>query len=300
MALDLVSPAADRRLLDDGKRTRSMMWIMAIMLFLTVLAAALGLGTLSAAAALDRQITGRMTVQIVEANEEARARQTQAALAALRASPDVARVLPVSRAQVTALIRPWLGEDGADPDLPIPTMIDIDLKPATAAVPDRAARVTSALGRAVPGARIDRQERWMSPVNNFMRMLVALAAGLVALTATATATVVVLAARAGLDTHSDTIQILHMLGSTDIQIARLFQRRIALDTLAGGAAGTLVAMLVIAVLGVQLSALGSELVGSIALARQDWVLLAALPILFALLATVVARLAVIGALRQHL
>ncbi|MFX5587301.1 hypothetical protein ABTE16_21390, partial [Acinetobacter baumannii] len=76
--------------------------------------------------------------------------------------------------------------------------------------------------------------RWMAPISNFMRIVIALAAGLVLLMATATATVVVLAARAGLDTHRDTIEILHMLGSTDMQIARLFQRRIALDTLIGG------------------------------------------------------------------
>ena len=35
-----------------------MMWIMAIMLFLTVLAAALGLGMVNAADALDRQLGG--------------------------------------------------------------------------------------------------------------------------------------------------------------------------------------------------------------------------------------------------
>ena len=51
-----------------------------------------------------------------------------------------------------------------------------------------------------------------------------------------------LAARAGLDTHRDTIEVLHMLGSTDLQVARLFQRRIAFDTLLGGAVGTAAAL----------------------------------------------------------
>jgi hypothetical protein len=43
-----------------------MTWIMAIMLFLTVLAGALGLGMFAATAQLDRQLAGRLTVQIVE------------------------------------------------------------------------------------------------------------------------------------------------------------------------------------------------------------------------------------------
>lgn len=301
MKLKLITAAADRRLLDEGRRTRSMTWIMAIMLFLTVLAAALGLGTLSAATVLDRQITGRLTVQIVEANEAARVRDTQAALDVLRQSRHVARASEVSRDELSALIRPWLGEDGADPDLPIPAMIDVDLKPNVGSNDgDAVGGVAQAVRRAVPTARIDRQERWMSPISNFMRIMIGLAAGLVLLMATATATVVVLAARAGLDTHRETIEILHMLGSTDIQVARLFQRRIALDTLLGGAFGAVLALMVIGFIGVQLSSLGSDLLGSIALGRRDWVLLTGLPILFALLATVAARFSVLRTLRRYL
>jgi len=38
----------------------------------------------------------------------------------------------------------------------------------------------------------------------------------------ATAATVVLAARASLDTHRSTIEVLHLMGSTDVQVARLF------------------------------------------------------------------------------
>ena len=85
--------------------------------------------------------------------------------------------------------------------------------------------------------------------------------------ATATATVVFLAARSGLDTHRDTIGALHLLGSTDGQVARLFQRRIALDTLWGGLAGTVLALATVAVLGRQAAALGSDLVDGVGLTR---------------------------------
>lgn len=297
MKVRIITPAADRRLLDESRRTRSMIWIMAIMLFLTVLAAALGLGTLAAATVLDRQIAGRVTVQIVEANEAARQRGAEAALAAIGRTPGVAQAAPVDRGQLAALLRPWLGEDGADPDLPVPAMIDVQLRAGTPAAVERLSRDVRAV---VPAARIDRHESWMSPVSNFMQLMIALAAGLVLLMAGATAAVVILVGRAGLDTHRETIAVMHMLGSTDMQVARLFQRRIALDTLYGGVAGTALAMITIALVGSQLSGLGSDLVSGIALSESDWVLLAGLPILFALLATVAARYAVLGALRQFL
>ena len=49
MSVDVIAGAADRRMLDERGGTRAMTWIMAIMLFLTVLAAAFGLGMVNAA-----------------------------------------------------------------------------------------------------------------------------------------------------------------------------------------------------------------------------------------------------------
>lgn len=296
MATAVRVPTADRRLLDAGRQSRSMTWIMAIMLFLTVLTGAFGLGALAASQTLDRQLAGRLTVQIVEANATARDRTAAAALTQLRRMPQVARAEPVDRDALATMLRPWLGDQGADPDLPIPAMIDVELRaPTDAAV----ASVSGAVRRAAPVARIDRYERWMSPVAGFMRTMIALAVGLIGLMAAATATVVMLAARAGLDSHRATIEVLHMLGSTDAQVARLFQRRIAIDTLYGGAIGTVLALVTIALIGSQITALGSDLLGGIVFGVRDWLLLIALPLGFALLATVAARLAVLRALGQY-
>jgi len=297
MSVRLITSAADRRLLDESRGTRAMTWIMAIMLFLTVLAAALGLGTLSAATLLDRQLAGRLTVQIVEPVEHSREAQTVAAMDALHRLPEVVKATEVGRAQLAELLRPWLGPDGADPDLPVPAMIDVDLGIGSDAA---VARVTHAVMAAAPAARVDRHEAWMSPISRFMNLITWLAAGLVLLMAAATAAVVLLAARAGLETHRDTIEVLHMLGSTDVQVARLFQRRIALDTLFGGVLGTALAIGTVVLIGVQLTALGSDLLGGLDLSSRDWVLLGLFPIAFALLATVAARLAVLGVLRRNL
>jgi len=274
-----------------------MAWVMAIMLFLTVLAAALGLATLGVAAVLDRQLAGRLTVQIVAPAERVRSSEAAAALAALQRLPEVRRAVAVDPAHLADMLQPWLGADGADPDLPIPAMIDVDLAQAS---PSVLARVQAAVRAAAPSARVDRQESWLAPVRAVMTMLTGMAGALVLLMAGATAAVVILAARAGLDTHSDTIDVLHMLGSTDVQVARLFQRRIGLDTLIGGVIGMAVAVGVVMLVGVQLDALGSDLVAGLRLGVGDWLILACLPLAFAILATLAARLAVLAALRRVL
>ncbi|MCP3734094.1 permease [Sphingomonas sp. RP10(2022)] len=286
---------ADRRVLDEAGGLRAMTWVMAIMLFLTLLAAALGLGTRQSAQALERQLAGRLTVQLVEGSPVARDALAARTLTVLRAMPEVRRATPVSRADLTRLLEPWLGRADADADLPVPAMIDVDL--ATGADPDR---VVAAVRRVSAGARVDRHQRWMSPVSGFLDTLTWLALGLVVLMLVATGAVVVLAARAGLETHRATIEVMHMLGSTDVQVARLFQRRIALDAALGGAVGGIAALAVLAFLGTRIAALGSELLGGITLGLGDWVLLILLPVGFVVLATAAARVTVVGALRKAL
>ena len=116
----------------------------------------------------------------------------------------------------------------------------------------------------------------------------------------ATAATVVLAARAALDTHRGTIEILHLMGATDVQVARLFQRRIALDALFGGLVGFIVAAVVLILLGRQVAALGSELIGSAALPPVAWGALIVLPVFGVLLAMLVARVTILRALGRLL
>lgn len=292
-----MSDVRTQRVLDEASGPRAMTAVMAIMVFLTVLAAAAGLGTLGAARLLDRQLAGRASVQIVE-GERTRADAAAArVLAVLRAAPEVARAEPVPRAELERLLAPWLGDDAADVGLPVPAMIEVDLATDTDAA---VTRLTERVRAASPAARVDRHAAWMSPVGGLMRTAMLIALAVVVLMAAATAATVVLSARAGLEAHRATIEVMHMLGSTDVQLARLFQRRVALDAAAGGVAGTVLALAVTWVVARQLGSLGSELVGGIGLGAGDWLVLAVIPLAFVVLATVSARWTVTRALRKTL
>lgn len=269
--------------------------VMAVMLFLLVLAAAVGLATRNATMTLDRQLAGRLTVQVIDGEPRARDAAAARVLSVLRDLPAVRRAVAVDRAELTRLLQPWLGADGTDPELPVPALIDVDL-----ADPGDAARVAAAVRRVDPAARVDGRERWMSPVGGFMRSLTWLAAALVLLMAGAAAAVAMLAARAGLETHRATVEVMHMLGSTDLQVARLFQRRVALDAMLGAGVGGVAALGVAWLVGAQVRALGSELLGGAALTSGDWIVLLALPVVFVMVATLAARWSVLRAVRRSL
>ena len=289
--------AADRRLLPEGRLAGPMPWVIAIMTFLTVLAAAAGLGLGGAAASLDESIGTRVTVQVMEPNPDRRAAEAAAAAAALERLPGVESVRPVGAEEMAELLEPWLGAGGLEADLPIPAMIDVDLSPGAYA---RLDSVRAALAEVAPSARVDDNAQWLAPLGRLIAALKWLAIGLVVLMIAATAATVVLAARAALDTHRSTIEVLHLMGATDVQVARLFQRRIALDALFGGLVGLVAAGLVLLLIGNRVTALGSELLGSADLPLASWLVLGVLPLLGVVLAMLVARTTILRALGRML
>lgn len=289
--------AADAMLLPEGRLASPMPWVIAIMMFLTVLAAAAGLGLAGAAGRLGEQVGNRVTVQVVEANPEARAEQAAAAAELLARHPAVRSVRPVPQHEVEALLEPWIGPGGVEAGVPVPALIDVDLAPGSAVGPED---LRAAIAEAAPAARVDDGSQWLAPLAQLISALKWLAAGLVVLMVGATAATVVLAARAALDTHRATIEILHLMGATDRQVARLFQRRIALDALFGGFLGFAVAGLVLILLGNRVAELGSDLFGSASLTPGAWAVLAALPVFGILLATFVARMTILRALGRML
>ena len=288
------------RLVPHARLAGPMPWVIAIMMTLTVMAAGAGIALRNLAQNARAEIAGGLTVQIVEGGPAERARQAEVAIAVLSNREDVAEVRRVPDAELEALLEPWLGqqqvsEEGA---IPVPALIDVQL--AGAATPQRVEHLRASLTASVPSARIDAQAGWLAPVFDAVRSLQWLAAGLIVLLAATSAAAVWLAARSALGSNRETIEIIHLLGGTDGQIARIFQRSIGIDAALGGIAGLLVGLGAIALLGQQFARLGSGMVAGGQLAPLDWGLLAAIPLIGIVLAMLTARITVLAALRRML
>ncbi len=288
---------APRRVLPEGRFAGPMPWVIAIMMFLAVLAAAAALAISHAASAMQGEIAGRITVQLVEANPDLRARQRVAIAAELRRQSNVTEVTEIGDAEVRDLLTPWLGRDGLDSELPVPALIDAsltDTSPAAVADIERTVKTLAA------GARVDRHAEWLGPIGGLLDSLRWLAVTLVVLTAAATAAAVILGARAALDQHRATIDVMHLMGATDRQISRLFERRVAQDAISGSALGFVVAILALIVLSWRIDAVDSALVGGSTLGWLDWLLIALLPLAGVVLAIGAARLTVLRSLARIL
>ncbi|MBH5321663.1 cell division protein FtsX [Aurantiacibacter sediminis] len=288
------------RILQQARIAGPMPWVIAIMIALTVMAASAGLALKNVADNARDEIAGGITVQIVEAAPAERDRQAERTVSYFSNRDDVSSVRRVPDNELEALLEPWLGElgDSAEDGVPIPAMVDVRLSgPVTAA---RLRDMRSELLAQAPSARVDAQANWLGPVFDAIRSLQILALGLVILLAITSAAAVWLAARSALGANRDTIEVIHHLGGTDGQIAAIFQRSIAWDAAIGGAAGLLLGLTAVFILGQQFAALGSGLVAGGGLGPVDWITIGAIPIIGIILAAITARFTVITALRRML
>lgn len=275
-----------------------MPWVIAIMVALTVLAAAGGLALSNLVARASGDLAGSATVQIIDPDSAKRDVQAHAAAALLARDAAVVEVSVVPQDEVEALLDPWLGAGAGDDALPVPALIDLRLRGNADAA--TLGRLRNKLALTVPTARIDAQSDWLAPVLGALSTLRWMALGLIALLAFTAAAAVWLAARNALGTNRDTIEIVHLLGGNDDQIARIFQRSILLDALAGGALGLVLGGAAVMLMAVQFAALDSGLVAGGDLGLVDWLVLAAVPLFAVAIAVYTARMTVLSSLRKML
>ncbi|MFZ9395001.1 MAG: cell division protein FtsX [Erythrobacter sp.] len=287
------------RLIPRNPVSGPMPWVIAIMIALMVMAAAAGLALGNLAERARADLSGALTVQILEANAELRAAQARKAADILAADRAVASLRVIPQDELQEMLAPWLGSSAEIGDaVPVPALIDVQLRGI--ASPAEVARLNARLVDAVPTARVDAQSDWLRPVYDALAALQVLALALIVLLACTAAGAVWLAARSSFTNHRRTVEIVHLLGGTDRQIAQIFQRSITFDALLGGLIGFALGALAVAVIGSQFAAIDSGMVAGGNLRQIDWLVLAAIPVAGVLLATLTARITVMMALNRML
>lgn len=234
---------ADRMVPRVGYTATLVTFTAGAMAFLAVFALSLSLATGRLADRWSSELARSSTVRISAPAAELEA-QTLAAQEVLRLTPGVARSRILGEEEQRLLLEPWFGPDLPVDALPIPRLIEV--------IEDGdgydGEGLRLRLAAEAPGAVLDDHTRWRRPLVRAaerLRGLGWLAIGLIALS---TAAMITLAARASLAANAQVIEVARLVGATDTYIARAFVRRFTLRTLAGGAAGTFLGMLALALL----------------------------------------------------
>lgn len=274
---------------------RFLPWMVAVMVFLAVLALAGALAASGAARKWDRALAGTATVQVLGLDDlpaAAADKQIVKVLDVLRAAPGVISAEPVDRAAAAELVKPWLGDAAQDLALPLPRLVDVTIDPLRL----NGAELARQLTQAVPGARFDDHMRWVTGLRQLARAAGIGALAILGLIAGAAALTVVFATRAGLAVQRDVIEVVHLIGARDSYIANGFARHVLVLALRGALGGALLAAGgLIALSRIEMM---PGLLPSLTLTPLDWGLIGLLPLVIALLAAFTARRTVMAALNR--
>lgn len=222
---------------------RFLPWIIALMVYL---AAVGGTGLIWLGDTLrqwDASLASALTLQIPADASQPR---IDMALGALRQTKGVVAAQLLQPDQTAKLLQPWLGNNVAVANLPLPHLIDIHIDP-TATIDY--ATLRSQLDSIIPGSQLDNNRSWLGSVRDFaLRVEGVITAGVLAVTALII-TIIIFTARIGLAIHRSVIELLHLLGAQDAYIARQFQVHALSLGLRGGVIGAIAAALTIVILG---------------------------------------------------
>jgi cell division transport system permease protein len=285
----LFATPSERRLLGEARLRGPTAWVVAIMSFSIMIIAAAGLALANTAGVLSTAIQARYSVEVPGGGAN-----LDPLASAVRSAPGVTAVQAVPESEMRRTLGRWLGPAAQSSDLPVPALINFDVRPGAdlGAIQKRVQAVA-------PAAQITAHSEAVGPLLRSLRVLQWVAFGLVLLLSAAASAAVVLAARGALDTHRFTIEVMHGIGATDLQVTNLFQRKIAIDAFIGSVVGAIAAALVLLLLSAG-AAFAGDLTGGATLRGLDLLVLAVLPVALTALATWVARTAVLAALREAL
>ena len=281
----------EARLLPAEKLHGPTVVVMAIMTFAMLVVAAAGLALANAASLVASGADNRYVIQL----PAAAARALPRAVATARSAEGVRRVTPVPEAEMRETLERWLGEAASSDDLPVPALAMVELE-------ERAdpSGLVAAVRSQVPDAAISAESAELQPVLDSLRALQWLALALVVLMSAAAAAAIILAARGALDTHRSTVEVMHGIGATDRQVTRLFERKIAVDAVAGALAGAVAAAVLLLLVGGGIAAAAADLAATAPLGSLDLLILALVPVAAVALAIAVAHWTLLRALRATL
>ena len=296
-----LAPFRGRRaagLLPQARLGGPMPWVIAIMVALTVVAAGGALALSNMVSAASGDLAGSATVQIIEPDADQRAAQVEAVQDVLAQDPAVQGFRVVPEEDIAELLEPWLGTGEEIEAVPLPSLVDVELRDGAGR--DDYARLEAAMREVAPRARIDAQSDWLAPVLSALSALKWMALALILMLGFVGAAAVWLAARNALGGNRKTIEVVHLLGGSDDQIARIFQRSILLDAVIGGVLGLAAGVLAMSLLARQFAALQSGMVAGGSLTQVDWALIALVPLFAIAIAVYTARMTVLSSLRKSL
>lgn len=274
-------------------RDTSLVFVVAVLVFLACLTALGALAANRAASGWSGQLQGSATVVVRPRGVESVDAAAAKAAEALAGVKGVTEAQALEKDKAEALLEPWIGRDALRTDLPIPRLVTVELDRKT---PPATAALEGALAAAGVDATVDDHRLWIADIERGASGVRWAALAIFGLIALAAAAVIAFATRAGLAAHHETIEVLHLYGAQPSFISRLFELRFAAVAAVAGLLGATLAAIIGALL--RLVGGGEGITPVLPVAWGDLVMMLPAPLVAGAVAAVAAHRTAMGLLKE--
>jgi len=265
--------------------------VIAVNVYLASLAILGGLALIGATGQWATEIEQLVTVQVPPESGVSGDAVVKSVLGVLRDHPGVAQARALELSEMEALLAPWLGQSAAIKDLPLPQLVDVELRPD-----GDLDSLRKRLDAEFPGVEIDDHRQWREQMQSIATSARLICWSLVAMISLAAIAVIIFATRASLENQNELVALMHLIGAHNSFVAGEFQKHF----LGIGVIGVLIGLVpVVLTIGAVLYLTGDDpapWMGRMTLGPVDYILAALPPLTAALITMLTARLTVLRAL----
>jgi len=265
--------------------------VIAVNVYLASLAILGGLALIGATGQWATEIEQLVTVQVPPESGVSGDAVVKSVLGVLRDHPSVAQARALEPSEMEALLAPWLGQSAAIKELPLPQLVDVELRPD-----GDLDSLRKRLDAEFPGVEIDDHRQWREQMQSIATSARLICWSLVAMISLAAIAVIIFATRASLENQNELVALMHLIGAHNSFVAGEFQKHF----LGIGVIGVLIGLVpVVLTIGAVLYLTGDDpapWMGRMTLGLVDYILAALPPLTAALITMLTARLTVLRAL----
>ena len=215
-------------------------WIVALMVYLATLSLMVALSISALINRWDSGVSARLTVEIPASNlfnpaaDYERTQVRGKIVQALLRTPGIGSVRTLPRQEILSTLKPWLGKNNDLSQLPMPTLIDVEVVDHSYLNYDM---LQKNLQKILPGVIVEDHMGWQQGVLDLAHSAQLIGFLIVAMIILAAISTIAFTSQTSLIIHRNIIEILYLVGATDAYIAQQFQRQALRVGMKGGMAG---------------------------------------------------------------
>lgn len=275
-------------------------WIVALMVYLATISLMVAFTTSGLIHRWDKGFSTKLSVEIPASNifnphgdiEGAKIREQ--IIQTLLKTPGIGSVRTLPRDEILSTLKPWLGEQNDISQLPLPTLLDVDVTNRNHL---NYTLLQKSLKNLLPGIVIEDHLSWQRGVLDLAYSAQVIGLLIVSMIILAAISTIAFTSQTSLIIHRNIIEILYLVGATDAYIARQFQNHAFRVGLKGGSVGFILSAITFILLKFFARHLDTALLEEVVSTALLWTIALLVPLFVTLFMMFAAKFAVKIALK---